>query len=108
MLNQIANENAKIVLAHMGGFDMCDDVERYLVGRNVWLDTSYSLGMIQDEQFVRIIRSHGVSHILFATDSPWGGQKETVEHIKSLGLSYEELESILHKNAESLLRLDTR
>jgi predicted TIM-barrel fold metal-dependent hydrolase len=107
MLNQIANENAKIVLAHMGGFDMWDDVERYLVGRNVWLDTSYSLGMIQDEQFVRIIRSHGVSHILFATDSPWGGQKETVEHIKSLGLSYEELESILHKNAESLLRLDT-
>lgn len=105
MLNQIANDNAKIVLAHMGGFDMWDDVEKYLAGRSVWLDTSYCLGMIQDEQFIRIIKNHGADHILFATDSPWGGQKETVEHIKHLGLTNDELENIYHKNAERLLGL---
>lgn len=103
MLSQINYDNAKIVLAHMGGFDMWDDVEKYLAGKNVWLDTSYCLGMINDEQFVRIIRKHGKERILFATDSPWGGQKQTLEHIKSVGLSQDELECILHKNAESLL-----
>lgn len=105
MLKQIENPNAKIVLAHMGGFDMWDDVEWYLLGRNVWLDTSYCLGMMQDEQFVRIIKNHGVEHILFATDSPWGGQKETIKYMNSLGFSHSELENIYHKNAEKLLKL---
>jgi len=103
MLDQIDYKDAKIVLAHMGGYSMWDDVEKYLVGRNVWFDTSYCLGKMDDSQFVKIIRSHGAEHILFATDSPWSGQKETIEHIKGVGLTASELDIILHKNAEELL-----
>jgi len=107
MLKQIDYENARIVLAHMGGYAMWDDVEKYLLGKNVWFDTSFCLGKMDDGQFVRIIRNHGVERILFATDSPWSDQKATVNYIKRVGLSENELESILHKNAESLLGIGT-
>jgi predicted TIM-barrel fold metal-dependent hydrolase len=106
MLSQIDSENARIVLAHTGGWGLWDDVEEYLVGKNVWFDASFSLGMISDEQFVRIVKNHGADRILFATDSPWGGQKETLEHMKKLELTEEEIERILHGNAEELLGLN--
>ncbi|MHB8127921.1 MAG: amidohydrolase family protein [Mobilitalea sp.] len=103
MLSQIEDENARIVLAHMGGFDLWDEVEEHIVGKNVWIDTSYSLGMIPDEQFMRIVKNHGIDRTLFATDSPWGGQKEVLEYLGKLDFTEDELERILCRNAMELL-----
>jgi predicted TIM-barrel fold metal-dependent hydrolase len=105
MLSQIENENAKIVLAHTGGYGMWDEVEEYIVGKNVYIDISCSLGLMNDDQFVRIVKNHGADRTLFASDSPWGGQKETLEKLKSLDFTEEELERILHLNAAKLLGL---
>ncbi len=105
MLSQIDTDNSKIILAHMGGYDMWEDVEEYLVGKNIYLDTSYSLGKIPKEQFVRIVKNHGADRILFATDTPWGGQKETLEQIRELDFTKEELDCILYKNGLGLLGL---
>jgi predicted TIM-barrel fold metal-dependent hydrolase len=105
MLSQIENENAKIVFAHLGGYQNWDEVEEYLVGKNVWLDTSYVLGKVSDEQFLRIVKEHGADRILFATDSPWDGQKEALEHIRKMDLTEEEMERILYRNAVELLGL---
>lgn len=106
MLNQIECEDAKVILAHTGGFGLWDEVEEYIVGRKVWIDTSYSLGMISDEQFERIVKNHGADRVLFATDSPWGGQGKTVKHLKSLDFTEEELERIFYKNALGLLDME--
>lgn len=106
MLKQIDEDNARIILAHMGGYDLWDDVEEYLVGRNVILDTSYCLGNMSDEQFVRIVKNHGADRVLFATDSPWGGQKETLDYMKKLNFTEEEFERILYLNAAELLGLE--
>ncbi len=38
-------------------------------------------------------------------DSPWGGQMETFDHIKRLGLTEEELELILYRNAKEILHI---
>lgn len=103
MFNLIDMKSAKIVLAHTGGYGLWDDVEKYIIGKNVWIDISYSLGMIDDEQFVRIVKSHGIKRTLFATDSPWGGQRETVEYLRKLNFTGEELSHILYQNAEALL-----
>lgn len=105
MLEQINTDKAKIVLAHTGGYDQWDEVEEYLVGKNVWLDISYSMNRIKEDQFMRIIRNHGIERILFASDSPWGGQKETLEWVKSMDLTDEELEKIFCKNGLELLGL---
>lgn len=106
MLKEITDNNPKIILAHTGGFGLWDDVEEYLVGKNVYIDISYSIGFIEDEQLVRIIKNHGADRILFATDSPWGGQKKTLDHVRSLPLTEEEMECILYRNASELLKLD--
>lgn len=95
----------KLILAHMGGFLCWDEVERYLVGKDVYLDTAVVFGQIDDAQFVRICREHGADKILFATDSPWSGQKESVEYLNSLPLSGEEKNKILDENARKLLTL---
>jgi predicted TIM-barrel fold metal-dependent hydrolase len=105
MLSQIDNINAKIVLAHMGGYALWDGVEEELVGKNVWFDIGYCLGMIPDEQFLRIVKNQGADRILFATDSPWSGQKETLGYLKTFDLTEEEKERILYKNAMELLGL---
>ncbi|MBO5198367.1 MAG: amidohydrolase family protein [Lachnospiraceae bacterium] len=105
LLKQLDTANTKIVFAHVGGYDRWDAVEEYLVGKNIWFDISYSLHKIGEEQFLRIVNNHGTDKILFATDSPWGGQKETLERFQKLPLSQEKKERILYKNAMQLLEI---
>lgn len=93
----------KLVLAHMGGFQRWDEVEEFLVGRDVYLDTAVVFGAISDEQFIRICRMHGTDKILFATDSPWSGQKESVRYLNAIDLTDFEKEQIFDKNARNLL-----
>lgn len=95
----------KLVLAHMGGFDMWEDVEKYLAGQDIYLDTAYTFEKMGEERFLRLVRLHGVEKVLFATDSPWCGQKESVEWIKASGLTQEEQEIIFYGNAKRLLGL---
>lgn len=95
----------KFVLAHMGGFDMWDDVESYLAGQDIYFDTAYTFDKMGEERFLRLVHLHGIEKILFATDSPWCGQKESVEWIKSSGLTQEEQQMIFSENAKKLLNL---
>ena len=92
-----------MVAAHMGGYGYWDDVEKFLVGEDIYFDTSYSLGYIDDEQAIRIVRMHGYRKILFGTDSPWTDQSEEVDKIKRLDLREEELNAVLGGNAVRLL-----
>lgn len=93
----------KLVLAHMGGNNQWDDVEKYLVGKEVYFDTGVVLNRMPQEQFLRIVRAHGADKILFATDSPWSGQKEFLRIIKEMPLTEEERIKILGENAKKLL-----
>lgn len=95
----------KFVAAHTGGFKCWDDVEKFLVGGNIYMDTSFSLEWMDRSQFLRIVRNHGSDRLLFGTDSPWTGQKEELERIRSAGLLPEEERAILGGNAMKLLGL---
>ncbi|MDD6094830.1 MAG: amidohydrolase family protein, partial [Clostridia bacterium] len=95
----------KLVLAHMGGCSLPDEVLLKLCKRNVYFDTAFVLHSYT-EKCVEIIKSHGADKILFATDSPWAGQKEYVELFKALPLTETEKELILYKNAAKLLKIE--
>ena len=41
--------------------------------------------------------------ILFATDSPWGGQKESLDQLGKIVIDKEDLDKIKGQNAEKLL-----
>ena len=84
---------------------MFDEVEQLLVGRDVYLDTSYVLDKMDSWQFLRMVRNHGADKVLFGTDSPWGGQKKFVETFYQIPLTKEERELISSKNVIKLLKM---
>ncbi|MBQ8780847.1 MAG: amidohydrolase [Oscillospiraceae bacterium] len=92
-----------LILAHLGGNELWDDVEKYLVGKNVYLDTAFIAGHISDGQLLRIIRNHGAEKILLASDCPWHPASAEIEMLKRLPLTDEEFELISWKNALGLL-----
>lgn len=94
----------KLILAHMGGHAMYDETEQYLVGKNVYFDTAVILDRIKEEQFLRMVKNHGVDRILFGTDCPWASQKLFVDILKQMPLTEEEKAKIFQKNAEKLLK----
>ncbi len=93
-----------VVLAHMGSFDLWDDVERLLVGRDVYFDTSYTLGHLPDGQFTRIARGHGLDRILFGSDGPWTDSAAEIARLRAL-FDEDEISGVLGGNAERLLAL---
>ncbi len=100
-----AFSGAKIIAAHMGGFEYWDDVERCLIGEDLYLDTSYSLHKMDREQFVRMVDRHGYERVLFATDSPWGDQSNEVKRLRSMPLTDDAKNAIMGVNAAKLLGL---
>jgi len=94
----------RFVAAHMGSFSYWDDVEKYLVGRNIYFDTSYCLGCIDRHQVRRIIENHDHEKVLFATDSPWTDQQEEIVKLRKLNLGMDTEEAILGRNALKLLK----
>ncbi|MCL5105130.1 MAG: amidohydrolase family protein [Armatimonadetes bacterium] len=93
-----------MVAAHMGGYRMWDDVEKHLIGKNIYMDTSACFPEdLPNERLVDMIRRHGVEKILFATDIPLAGPKSEIAKFEQLGLTDDELEMIFWKNAKGLL-----
>lgn len=112
----------KLVLAHMGGWGCWDRVEELLASYDVFLDTSFSLTPLRsnseeknsvshtplsDAQFLRMVKTFGVKHILFGSDSPWSDLKESMDFIRNSGLSQPEIQDILGNNAAKLLGISS-
>lgn len=98
----------KLVLAHGGGCAQWDDVEKYLVGSDVYFDLAILDGNIDDGQLFRIIQNHGPDRILFGSDCPWHSPEQELAMLDRLELHHYEKEQILHGNAESLLGIEYR
>ena len=93
----------KVVFAHMAGFQMPEEAMRYIIGNDVYIDTSCALGYIDKTLLETMLKSHNPDKILFATDFPWGNPETEIRGIESLNLEEELKEKILYKNAEILL-----
>lgn len=92
----------RLILAHMGGCDMGEEVLEKLCGKPVYMDTAFVLDRYP-ELCREIIKAHGADKILFATDSPWADQKRCAEIIRGFGLPERELSLILCENAKRIL-----
>ena len=96
-----------MILAHLGGNELWDEVETTLAGRfeNLWLDTALCGSYVGEDQLGRIIQKHGTDRILLASDCPWDTTDVTAAKIRRLGLGKEAEHAILAGNAERLLGL---
>jgi hypothetical protein len=109
-------EPHRLVIAHLGGWQMWNQVYEKICGKDVYLDTAFSYGELPwkrgsahiwnfpaEEVVLKIIRKHGCNKVLFGTDSPWYSQRKALEELSGLPLSPEEKDMILGLNAKKLL-----
>ena len=97
---------AKVVLAHMGGAMLSDDVLEYLAGTDCYLDTSFSLHDLPKSVAERILAKHGPEKALFGSDCPWERSCDSFDYIDSLRLPDRQKEMIFGTNAQRLLGLE--
>ena len=94
-----------IIAAHLGSAKMWEDVEKYLAGTDIYIDTSMGFEYYPHDLFLRIVRAVGEDRVLFGSDSPWSNAGREIETLNSLALSQQTKENILYKNAQKLLKL---
>lgn len=93
----------QVIASHMGGYAQWTGVARELVGRELYFDTSYSLGDLGAEHMLELIRAHGIDRILFGTDSPWTEQSTELAAIGALFRNDADRAAVLGGNARRLL-----
>ena len=95
----------KVVAAHLGGFQMWDESEKVLIGKNLYLDLSHTFFWMPEEQIVRMARTHGTDKILFGTDAPWQTPAKVLGAFLAQPFTEAEQQQILWDNAARLLGL---
>jgi predicted TIM-barrel fold metal-dependent hydrolase len=93
----------RLVCTHMGGWRMWDEVEEHLLGQNVYLETSFSLGFLSADRTIDMIQRHGTDRVMLGSDWPWVAQSVSVGQVEDLGLDEATGEKVLHTNAAKLL-----
>lgn len=94
-----------VVAAHFGGWSVWDLAMEYLLTRRCWLDTSSSFAFLGKVRSKEIIRAYGADRILFGDDFPMWKHRDELDTLLRLGLTDEENEKILYKNALQVLHL---
>jgi len=93
----------RLLCTHMGGYRSWDEVERWLLGRDIYLETSFSIDKLGPERAADMIRRHGVERVMFGTDWPWKDQAQELGLLRSLGFGKEQQRAIRWSNAAKLL-----
>lgn len=95
----------KMIAAHMCGYSVWDEAEKYLIGTDVYTETSDSLDNMEPERLADMIRRHGVDKVMFGSDYPIISPADEYERFKSVPLTDEEKRKIFTTNAEKILDL---
>lgn len=93
----------RIIGAHFGGFRVWDEVEEHLLGKDIYLDTSFFFGYLPGEKAKEMILAHRADRLLFGTDFPLVDQEKDIGHIRQLDIPKELKEKMLFRNAQELL-----
>lgn len=115
MLKEL-NHKGTFIMAHMGYTFKWDMIIEEFKSYDVYFDLALSLGtlkmygkdypLMDEDTLLKFIDTFGSERILFATDSPWMNQKESVDVFNSYKrISEKDRENILYKNALRLLNI---
>ncbi len=93
----------KLVTTHLGAWEDWDEVERYIVGKEIYMEISFALEYLDRERARDMLLRHPREFVLFGTDSPWTDQGSTLTLLKRLDLGAERENLIVRENALRLL-----
>jgi hypothetical protein len=97
------HRDLRVVCTHLGGYRCWDEVERVLIGRELYLETSFAIDLLGPRRAADLIRRHGPARVLFGSDWPWHGQDHELRLAESLPLADEQKRAVLCGNAADLL-----
>lgn len=99
-------KNLTVIGAHLGGYSMWEEAVNELSGyENFYVDCSSSLAFLTSEKATELIRSYGAQKVIFGTDYPMWDICDEMDRFSRLGLTDEERELILYKNAQKLFEI---
>ncbi len=103
-----------LILAHMGGWKMWENIYELAKYDSIYFDTSFSLGeyvqnnevkpLISLDDFNRMIKEIGSKRFLFGSDFPWMKPEKIYNFIEKSNLTDIEKENIYHLNFKRLLK----
>jgi hypothetical protein len=97
-----------MIAAHLGGEEAYEETAVYLLGRDIYLDTSFVLRTMPGTFRERFLKEHPAERLLFASDSPWTDQGEELRFLLELPfLTESDKEKISYSNAARLLGFES-
>jgi len=93
----------QFVATHLGGWDDWHEVKKHIMGKPIYMETSFALERLPQAEVSHILRHHHPDFLFFGTDSPWTDQSNALALLYSLHLEQGLLDKILYKNAAALL-----
>jgi len=93
----------KVIAAHFGGFRLWDEVKKYLLGKDVYLDTAFFFDYLPKNEIMSFLGGHPADKILFGTDFPLIDQKKDIDALKNIDIPSDLKEKIFFRNASSLM-----
>jgi len=93
------------VASHCGAWEDWDEVEMRLIGKNIFIEVSFSVTSLDPKRAEKMLSSHPKDYLLFGTDSPWVDQRTTAQGLEELNIDNDIKEALFCKNAERLLQL---
>lgn len=88
----------KVIAAHFGGYQCWDEAMEAYNSKNIYMDTSSTMFVLEKEKCIKIIERFGVEQFFFGTDYPMWSHKDELDRLMSLGLSDKETRAILYDN----------
>ncbi len=84
-----------LITTHCGAWKQWEEVSRFLLGRPIYMDISFSLELMGKERAKAFLESHDEDYLLFGSDSPWEDQARAISQLKDLHLDRQQEEKIL-------------
>ncbi len=96
-----------VIGAHFGGWSVWDEAASKLSSYpNFYVDCSSSFDWMTAEKAKSIVRAYGADKVLFASDYPMWSYEIELKRFFEMGLTADETEKILYKNAIRLFGID--
>jgi predicted TIM-barrel fold metal-dependent hydrolase len=93
----------RLITTHFGGWDTWAEVEEQLLGKEIYMEISFSLNSLPFQQARRMLNRHPAEFLLFGSDSPWEDQEGAVKRLQDYRLAQDRLDLLLGANAAQLL-----